>query len=54
MIGQAASESSRVPIHALAPPQQELMNAAPVQRSGYGNGDAAGLRALTAACRRGV
>ncbi len=39
--------------HALAPPEQELMNAAPVRRSGYGDGDLTGLRALTASCRRG-
>ena len=39
--------------HAGAPPEQVLMNAAPVRRNDYGNGDVAGLRALTAACRRG-
>lgn len=40
--------------HALAPPEQELMNAAPVRRSSYGGGDLTGLRALTAACRPGT
>ncbi len=39
--------------HAGAPPEQVLMNAAPVRRHDYGNGDVAGLRALTAACRPG-
>lgn len=38
--------------HADDPPEQVLMNAAPVRRDDYGNGDLAGLRALTGSCRR--
>lgn len=39
--------------HAMAPPERELMNAAPVRRPTYGAGDVVGLRRLTQACRRG-
>jgi hypothetical protein len=39
--------------HPSAPPEQELMNAAPLRRADYGYGDLAGLRTLTASCRQG-
>ncbi len=39
--------------HPSAPPEQELMNAAPLRRADYGSGDLAGLRTLTASRRQG-
>ena len=39
--------------HATAPPEQVLMNAAPVRRLDYGTGDLTGLLTLTASCRSG-